>query len=323
MTLMPAPGGDYYPCCTDGFTYQGFARIAEALADMGHPEGPRLRKEAGSYREDILEVLRRVRQTNPELPPYPERLYGPEGWGSFVTGAIVLVDSGLIDPRDTAFESIESYTKKNFNLNVLGLWGRCQTDDKHLSGSYYMVAPEDIYHYGFVVRGEIEKALLTFYSTLAFGVDKETLGAIERFSLYDRRYAPFFIDSSGAMRICGMIRRSLLLEKELELRLLPATPRRWLQPGKEIELLDAGTYFGKLNLRVESRVDQGNIAVELVLRKDRPDRLRKILLRLPHPDKQPMKQVTVNGAPWKSFDAAQEIIELEPSENRYQILAQY
>ena len=124
--------GDYYVCCTDGFTYQGLARIAEALADMGHPEGPRLRKEADSYREDILEVLRRTRQTNPELPPYPERLYGPEGWGSFVTGAIVLVDAGLIDPRDPAFESIESYTKKNFNLNVLGLWGRCHADDKRL-----------------------------------------------------------------------------------------------------------------------------------------------------------------------------------------------
>jgi hypothetical protein len=315
--------GDYYPCCTDGFTYQGFARIAEALVDMGHPEGPRLLKEAESYREDILEVLRRTRQTNPDLPPYPERLYGPEGWGSFVTGAIVLIDAGLIDPRDPAFQAIEGYTKKNFNLNVLGLWGRCHSDDRRLKGSYYMVAPEDIYHYGFVVRGEREKALLTFYSALAFGVDKETLGAIERFSLYDRRYTPFFIDSSGAMRICGMIRRSLLLEKESELWLLAAAPRRWLQPGKEVAVLDAPTYFGSLNLRVKSQVNQGNIAVELLLRKDRPNRLRKVLLRLPHPDKQRMQQVTVNGAPWKNFDAEQEVIELKPLENRYQIVAQY
>jgi hypothetical protein len=62
---------------------------------------------------------------------------------------------------------------------------------------------------------------------------------------------------------------------------------------------------------------------ELVLRKDRPDRLRKILLRLPHPDKQRMKQVTLNGTPWKNFNAEQEVIELKPLENRYQILAQY
>jgi hypothetical protein len=318
-----SPEGDYYPCCTDGFTYQGFARIAEALADMGHPEGPRLRKEAESYREDILEVLRRTRQTNPELPPYPERLHGPDGWGSFCCGAIALIDAGLIDPCSPAFEDIENYNRRNFNLNVLGLYGRCHADDKQLKGSYYMVAPEDIYHYGWVVRGEHEKALLTFYSALAFGVDKDTLGAIERFSLYDRRYAPFFIDSSGAMRICGMIRRTLLLEKESELWLLSAAPRRWLQPGKEIEVLDAVTYFGNLNLRVKSRVDQGNIVAELVLRKDRPDRLRKILLRLPHPDKQRMKQVTLNGTPWKNFNAEQEVIELKPLENRYQILAQY
>ena len=118
-----SPEGDYYPCCTDGFTYQGFARIAEALVDMGHPEAPRLLKEAESYREDILEVLRRTRQTNRELPAYPERLYGPEGWGSFATGAIALVDAGLVDPGDPAFEDIESLREEEFQPECSGSHG--------------------------------------------------------------------------------------------------------------------------------------------------------------------------------------------------------
>jgi len=36
-----------------------------------------------------------------------------------------------------------------------------------------------------------------------------------------------------------------------------------------------------------------------------------------------MKQVTVNGTAWKNFDAEQEVIELKPLENRYQIWVRY
>ena len=320
----PSRNDDYYVCFTDGYTYQGLRRVADALADVGHPEGPRLQKEAESYREDILEVLRRVRQTDPKLPPYPERLNGPDAWGSFNTGAVSLVDAGLVDPWDPAFADLEKYMKNTFNNNVLGLCGRCHIDDTLVNGSYYMVTTEDVYHYAWIARGELEKALLSFYSALAFGVDKETLGAVERFSIYDSCYAPCFIDSSGGMRICGMIRRTLLFETESELRLLAGTPRRWLEDGKEIAVLDAATYFGNLNLVVKSRANRGNILAELVLRKNRPDRLTRILLRLPHPNMQQMKGVSVNGSVWNNFDGAHEIVELKPPfADRYQILARY
>jgi hypothetical protein len=314
---------DYYYCFSDGYTFQGFQRIAEALADIKHPDGDRLMKAAESYRQDILEVMRRVRRTDPNLPPYPERLYGPDGWGSFVAGDLSLVDTGLVDPEDPVFAQIENYMKSHFNYNVLGLCGRCHADDPQLQGSYYMVTSEDIYHYGWAVRGEIEKALLSFYSALAFGVDKDTLGAIERLSLYDRRYSPFFIDSSGGMRIAGMIRRTLLLERNGELRLLAAVPRRWLDAGKTIEMRDAVAYFGKMDLKTESRIQEGKIVAELVLKKDRPDRLQRIRLRLPHPAKQRMRQVTVNGEPWKDFNPQQEVIELKPDVDRYQVVAEY
>jgi hypothetical protein len=315
--------GDYYLGISDGYTYQGFQRIAESLADIGHPEGARLLKEAESYRQDILEVMRRGRKTDPNAPPYPEHLYGAEGWGSGDGGAICLVDAGLVSPQDPAFTQLEDYMKRHFNYGVLGLSDRLKSDDGLVGGSYYVVTSEDIYHYAWVVRGEVEKALLSFYSTLAFGVDKDTLGAVERFALYDRRYAPFFIDSSGGMRICDMIRRTLFLETDSELRLLAAAPRRWLEAGKKIAVEHAPTYFGMMNLKVESQVDQQKIVADLVLRVERPDRLQKIRLRLPHPDRERMKQVTVNGKPWTNFDATTETINLKPIENRYQVAARF
>jgi len=314
---------DYYVGISDSYTYQGLHRIAQALADIGHPEGTRLLKEAESYRQDILEVMRRVRKTGPDMPPYPEHLYGPEGWASGDSGAICLVDTGLLDPRDPAFTQLEDYMKRHFNYGVLGLSERMKIDDSVVAGSYYMVTSEDIYHYGWVVRGEVEKALLTFYSTLAFGVDKDTLGAVERFSLYDRRYAPFFIDSSGGMRICDMIRRTLFLERDSELRLLAAVPRRWLEAGKKIVVENAPTYFGTMNLKVESQVEQQNIVADLDLQVERAGQLPKIRLRLPHPDRLSMKQVTVNGKPWPNYDAAAETINLMPTQKSYHVVAQF
>ena len=90
-------------------------------------------------------------------------------------------------------------------------------------------------------------------------MDKESLGAIERFMLYDRRYAPFYMDSSGGMRICKMVRRTLMLEQDSHLRLLPAAPRRWLEHGKTIQLEAMPTYFGKIDLTVKSQVAEQQI----------------------------------------------------------------
>jgi len=74
---------------------------------------------------------------------------------------------------------------------------------------------------------------------------------------------------------------------------------------------------------VNSQVDQGKVIIDLALRKTRPERLQLIRLRVPHPTKQRMKQVTVNGSSWKDFSPDQEVIELKPSEDRYQVVIQY
>ena len=314
----------YYFCFTDGFTYKGLRRAAEALADINHPDGPHLLKEADGYRDDILEVMRRTRQTDSSLPPYPEQLYGPDGWGSFATGAISLIDAGLLDPDDPAFVAIESYMKKHFNQNVLGLTGRCPSEDPARKGSsYYVIESDNIYHYAWVLRGEVEKSLLILYSALGLGVDKQTLCAVERILLYDRRYAPFSVNTSNGADLCSMIRRTLLIEKDSELSLLAAAPRRWLEAGKKIEVEDAPTYFGKMNLKVESQVDEQKIVADLALESDRKDKIRRIRLRLPHPTKKPMQQVTVNGVAWKSFNTESEVIELSPAENRHRVVVWY
>ena len=316
-------GDKYFFCMTDGYTYHGFERIAAALADARHPQGARLVREAEDYRHDIQQAMRRVRNNDPDMPPYPEELHGGGGWAGFCSGALSLVDSGLLDPHDPAFVQMENYMKRHFNCGVLGLSGRCHQDDKQNLGSYYVTITEDVYHQAWVTRGEVEKALLSFYSTLAFGVDKEALGAIERFMLYDRRYAPFYMDSSGGMRICKMLRRTLLTERDAELFLLPAAPRHWLEQGKSIRVVDMPTYFGGIDFSAISQVQQGTVAVDLTLRVERPDRLKKVWLRVPHPSRQPMQGVTINGRAWSGFQPENETVQLNPAPGRSEIVVQY
>ncbi len=314
----------YYFCFTDGFTYKGLKRAAEALADISHPDGKRLLKEADNYRDDILEVMRRTRRTDPSLPAYPEQLYGPDGWASWSSGAINLVDAGLLDPHDPAFVQIEDYMKRHFNQNVLGLTGRCRSENPEIkASSYYVVQSDNIYHYAWVLRGDVEKSLLVLYSALGLGVDKQTLCAVERILLYDRRYAPFSVNTPHGAELCSMIRRTLLFEKDSELLLLPAAPRRWLEAGKSIVVEDAPTYCGKVSLRVESQLDARKIVADLTVRNNGTNQVRRVRLRVPHPTKQPMQQVTVNGAAWKSFDTKKEVVELHPAENRYRVEVQY
>jgi hypothetical protein len=328
--LMPAGEADdrgrakpTYNLFTDAYTYEGLQRAAAALNDIGYPDGKRLLGEAALYRTDILEVMRRTKRTSPDESPYPQRLNQPDDYTVYATGPLALVDSGLLDPTDPAFSTEESFLKTHTNLGVLGLMGAITDQDPSLRGERYMVTGEDPYHYGLTVRGEVPKALLVFYSTLAFGVDHDTLGPVERFDLYDRRYAPFFIDSSGSMRICEMIRRTLLFEREGKLTILPVAPRRWLEAGKQIDVESAVTYSGTVDFKIVSHVDRGQIMIDLHLHTARPDFLTSLTLRIPHPAHTPIREVLVNGDRSNTFNVAQETISLNPAASDYRIVVNY
>jgi hypothetical protein len=319
-----APLNTYYPCWTDGYSSQGLSSFAEALAEIGHPEGVRLVKEAKDYREDIFEVMRRTRNSDPGAAPYPERLYRPPAWAEFATGALAYLDTSFMEPSSEAFEQLENYMKVKWNRGVLGLTGGMEKNgDPHGTNSFYVDFSEDIWHRTWLLRGEVEKALLAFYSMLAYGLDRQTLGTVERFLLNDRRYAPFFMDTSASARVCGLIRQALVLEEGKVLHLLAGAPRRWLEEGKEIQLTKGVTTAARLDFSVNSHVHEGQIVVDLTFTELRSRELESLRVRLPHPAKQQMKKVLVNGKPWIRFNPADEIIEWTPTIGRTEIAAMY
>lgn len=103
------------------------------------------------------------------------------------------------------------------------------------------------------------------------------------------------------------------------LRLCQAPPRRWLEDGKQIQVKRAPTFYGPLDMRVESRAATGEIRVELGMAKRKKP--AAILMRLRHPQEAPIRSVRVNGRQWPDIDPNQEWVRIkQPTEERYEIV---
>jgi hypothetical protein len=115
----------------------------------------------------------------------------------------------------------------------------------------------------------------------------------------------------------------LITEREDGILLLAqATPRPWLRDGKRIEIERAPTYYGRMNMTIESHAASGSIRADIAM----PDRShpRELLVRFRHPDGSVMRSVTVNGRAWTNFDAQKEWVRIpSPIEPKYVIEAHY
>ena len=56
---------------------------------------------------------------------------------------------------------------------------------------WYVDQVEPIYHACYLARGETEKAILTMYSVLAYGMSQDCYQTVERIDFGDPNWAPF------------------------------------------------------------------------------------------------------------------------------------
>jgi hypothetical protein len=111
-------------------------------------------------------------------------------------------------------------------------------------------------------------------------------------------------------------------EDDHTLILAQATPRAWLDEGKEISVKSAPTRFGKLSYQIRSHASSGRIEATFQLENDQPE--TTVLLRLRHPEGKHLRSVTINGAAWHDFDVQKEWIKIPNVDNqRYSITAVY
>jgi hypothetical protein len=142
-------------------------------------------------------------------------------------------------------------------------------------------------------RDDVDRALVSFYGMLAQGFTRNTFVCGEGCSLMpvDNGGRIFYCppNSAANAHFLSMLRSLLVQECDTDddgvpdtLRLLFATPKRWLEDGKSIKVERAPTVFGPVSLNVQSKLNDGEVIAEV----DLPQRQtpKHTLLRVRVPD---------------------------------------
>lgn len=298
---------------SDAYTYEGFKIVAEALNDIGHPEGAGILQEVEDYRQCILRAVEYATHEHPcdkdnifianEVYGTPDKIMTSYG----LDGPVALLAAGLIPPEDEKVPLIELGLRQLGILSDLFALKLYKMEDDSLeelllkkSGGkydlYYVNGAERVWHKVWLERGEFEKALRYFYSTIAFSTTMDTGHCNERFCPQMPWLVPWQPNASGNGRIIEMIHRTLFYEKDGCLNLLAGVPSLWLKPGKKVSVEKALTSFGKISFKVycEEEMHEGRyykIHGELEL--PETNKIHEVRVALRFPEKGGLNEVSV------------------------------
>lgn len=285
---------------------QGMAEAAAALKTIGALEAKHISAEAQKYREDILASMsaaafKHQGQTLLPLEPDTRRLLKLERYkaaGYYSLSASPLIGIGFLSPGDKRTDWIVNALEKRGGL----IAGVCE----------FETGIDHAYTYGYLLnalkRGEPRKALLGFYSMLAFGMTRDTYSPVEVTMIEtgeNHHTLPHLYSCTEQLRL---LRALLLREDGNELRLGEGIPHQWLEPGKRVKVSSAPTEFGPVSYEIQSRA-KGSYAIHF----DPPQRRApvKIVLTLRDPQERRIRFIT--GAPHGKISFFGQSLSLNPS----------
>ena len=190
----------------------------------------------------------------------PEKIMTSYG----LDGPVSLLDADLINPTDERVPLVELGLRQLGIMSDLYACKLYKMEDESLEqlllrksngkyDLYYVNGAERIWHKVWLERGELEKALKYFYSTMAFSTTVDTGHCSERFCPQMPWLVPWQPNASGNGRIIDMIHRTLFYERDGWLNILAGAPASWLKPGNKIEVKKGITTLGHINFSIESK----------------------------------------------------------------------
>ncbi|MEI2724084.1 MAG: hypothetical protein V9H26_11275 [Verrucomicrobiota bacterium] len=291
----------------NGYTYLGFARVAEMLEPIDPAEARVWREEAEGLKQDIRISFFETMAKSPVVPlgdgswvpsvaPWadysgPVLLQADGGiWYSHGTvtardsllGPLYLLFQEVIAPDEPAASFLLSYHNELMTSRNAGF-----------SQPYY--SRHDWAH---LQRGEVKPFLKTYYNTVASMADRETYTFWEHYFTA----SPHKTHEEGWFLM--QTRWMLYLEKGDTLTFLRGVPRRYLAGGQQIDLIGVATYFGPASLHVATTTDQRRISAYIECKSDRQP--RSVEIRLPHPAG--LRPQSVKGG---TYDATTETVRIE------------
>lgn len=332
----------------------GMRRLAEALSDIDSSEAPHYAEAADDYLKDLRDaVLRasrlaaviRLRDNTyvPWVPPRPYQrvpLFGPIRVAYYsrypqkvlplyrlsadrevLSGAIMLVLNDIFHPDEPITSWIlddwedNQTTSEPWGINVHG-W----VPDRYWFSRGGMVFQANLENpiLVYLYRNEIPAAIRNLYNDFVACHYPGANAFTEEYHQWVHLSGPFYKVSDEAQFV-DRLRNLLVLEKGDTLWLLEGTPRRWLEPGKQIALTQAPTYFGPVSVREKSEASKVTAQVTLPSR----NTYHAAYLVLRYPGGKPIKAVEIDGKRWREFDPAAQRIRLPLRRDMMQISVRF
>ena len=300
--------GDIHTFC---YSLNANSKAWRAIRDMGsmleaageRTDGKRYNDIATEFKKPILAAIEKSvsRKTTP--PFVPVALFGDEpvhtpilhsrigSYWNIIIGYTMA--SGIFPPGSEEESWIARYQEQHGGLTMgmlrsgggqFNFW----TSDNRINPLYGTRYALDTLR-----RDDPERALVAFYGMLAQGFTRNTFICGEGCNVdpMDEGGRIFYCppNSAGNAHFLSMLRYALVQDWDLDsdgkpetLRLGFATPKRWMEDGKVINVERAPTAFGQLSFRLESKLSAGEVVATVDLpHRDKP---QKTQLRARVPD---------------------------------------
>ncbi len=299
--------------------WRGLRDMAIVLADIGDAEqAEKLQTIAAGYRKVILATIDKVLDRSVD-PPFLPIALGEEPVHDPITATRLgsywnlvvpqVLFSGVFPAKSQTAGHILRYVQTRGGLcmgmvrvqSVRGGWTNEQNIDDLYTTRYVLELLE---------RDEPDRALITFYGKLAQGMTRDTFidgesSGIVPLGQFGRQMG-LPPNSAANASFLLLLRYMLVQDYDLDddgradtLRLCFATPRRWLEDGKEILVERAPTEFGSLSFHIKSDLKHNRVTAEIDLPSRSP---AHILLRLRLPKGQEIVLANMPTAGPETFD---------------------
>jgi hypothetical protein len=294
--------------------WRGLRDFAAVLMQIGDREdGLRIAKVAADLRKAILTAVDKSINTNTTPPFIPLALYGNEGPYDPITSskmgsywnemASYIIGSGVFGPGDERETWLIEYLQQHGGV-CMGMI----RFDQHSGLFANENGLDDLYSLRYVdklaERDDVDRVLTAFYGKMAQAMTRDTFIGAEGTSLktLDQFGRPMYCPPNSSANAFFLWTLRDLLAQDIDinddgqpdtLRLMFATPRRWLADGQEIKLQHAPTAFGEVSVRMYSKLSSGQVVVEVMPpQRNQP---KQTLLRLRLPEDWALRNAEVEG----------------------------
>ena len=295
-------GDQVYTLNANANSWRGLRDLVPILQAMGEKdESERVARIADEYRQVILKAVDASIDRTIDPPFVPVALFGAEKACPDITSSMLcaywnlmipyVLGSGVFPDSSGISQSIVRYIQEHGGV-IMGM----TRFDQHSGLFANEKGLDDLYGLRYTMtmlrHDDPERSVVSFYGKLAHGLTRDTFICGEGSSLVSSdgigrdSYLP--PSSSGNGFFLQTLRRLMVQDWDIDdngvpetLRLMFATPRRWLEDGKSIKFSNAPTAFGKLSIEMRSDLKHGQVIAKLTAPVDKP---KSMQLRARVPD---------------------------------------